>query len=86
MTAFWISFGVAAFEMFLIFMATAAIANKKRMLMAFMLLILFITFIVAIWFLVFKYFSFIIWCICGFTIGLPFSAIAFYIIRMIKSK
>lgn len=86
MIAFIISVLFGAAETALIYALIDAHTKRKKGKFTLILLVKFITYAVAVWYIVFKYTEYVFYCICGFVVGVPLCAIIAYIIMTYFGK
>ena len=86
MNAFLVSLLFGAFEMVLLFLVMWTVNNSKRALMRLLLLVKFLTYAFAIGILLNRYSQYIVFCMCGFLVGLPMCALVLYIIKIYFSE
>lgn len=84
--AFLIALAFGALEMFLLFRLTTAVVRSDRKTMMLALLLKFLTYAAAIGLFVFRFLDYALWCICGFTVGLPVTAVVLFVYRTFFSK
>lgn len=88
MLAFLAAAAFGVFEMYLLFRLTTAVVQGNRRTLALMLLLKFITYAVAIGLFVFFFLDYMLWCFCGFAVGMPLTAIVLFFMRtcIVKNK
>lgn len=86
MLAFFIAAAFGVFEMYLLFKLTTAIVHGNGKAMALMLLLKLITYAAAIGLFVFFFLDHMLWCFCGFAVGMPLSAIIMFFVKQCIGK
>lgn len=81
MPAFLVAAAFGVFEMYLLFRITTAVVNGNRKVFFLFLLLKLLTYAAAIGLFVFFFLDYMLWCFCGFAVGMPLSAIVIFFIR-----
>ncbi len=84
MLAFILSILFAAIETYLLFLLVPAISSGKKGFSALLISLITISLLLVIGLFVFKFLKYFIWCICGFVLGVPLSAVIIYIFKYLN--
>ena len=82
MKAFWISLFFGALQMLMLFAVMTALNRSRKGLMWLLLFVKLLAYAAAIGILMNKYSHYIVFCFCGFLVGLPMCALVLYILKL----
>ena len=82
MNAFWISVLFGAVQMLMLFAVMTAVNRSRKGRMWLLLFVKFLAYAAAIGILMNKYSHYIVFCVCGFLVGLPMCALVLYILKL----